>query len=296
VRKRAWKFLASTVIVLLLNMIDPRQGYAQVPPPLPPNNCVGIASDSNGYGHVTFQIPPIPGGDVGIVFVRPLKNFLEDSLREVGLDSRLRVSDRSLSASSLTASERSNYIASSFFSSLIGDRCRFVMVGPFIPDVAANIALPVDYTYRLPMLINDLIRNNPRVTIFLLSFYQTDRAEFTATNNGFGLRPERIDSFNAKLAEVCRPKGTVGRYPQVICLNTQGFFEDMGKSYILGPTTREAFDTLYYAPTDFKPRIDYYFKENPGGLLIGDGIHLSYAGRARLTQEIAKRISRMMDF
>src|SRR5258706_607981 len=108
--------------------------YAIIPPP---NNCVGIASDSNGDGHVTFQLPPAPDGQVGIIFVRPLEVVLREELDDLGL-TQLTVIDRSLTATSLTASERTNYLKSDRYGSLIADRCKFNMVGPFIPDVRPN--------------------------------------------------------------------------------------------------------------------------------------------------------------
>src|SRR5207244_414466 len=100
----------------------------------PPNNCVGIASDSNGFGHVTFQLPP--DGDIGIIYVQPLDVALRAQLDSVGL-SDMGVTNRSLSAGGLTASDRTNYLKSSPYGSLIADRCKFNVVGPFLPDVAA---------------------------------------------------------------------------------------------------------------------------------------------------------------
>ncbi len=266
--------------------------YAIIPPP---NNCVGIASDSNGDGHVTFQLPPAPDGQVGIIFVRPLEVVLREELDDLGL-TQLTVIDRSLTATSLTASERTNYLKSDRYGSLIADRCKFNMVGPFIPDVAANKATPEQYTSQLVPLVGGLLKNNPETTIFILSHYQTERAEFTASNNGFGMRAERIDAFNAKLAEVCAPGGPLGRIPQVVCLDTQSFFSGMGDSYLLTNTNRNQFQQLVYRPTGFRPTVEQYFVDHPDAVLIGDGIHLSLEGRLRLTQRIAQLISHLSDF
>src|SRR4051794_23139687 len=143
-----------TLLVLLLvaainSVVTSSPVYAYI---TPPNNCVGIASDSNGDGHVTFQLPPEPDGQVGIIFVRPLEVALRDALDQLGLN-QIAVVDRSLTAAGLTASERTNYLKSDRYGSLIGDRCRFNMVGPFIPDVAANKATPEQYTAQLIPLV-----------------------------------------------------------------------------------------------------------------------------------------------
>src|SRR5258708_27403817 len=84
----------------------------------PPNNCVGIASDSNGFGHVTFQLPP--DGDIGIIYVQPFDVALRAQLDLVGLND-MAVTNRSLSAGGLTASDRTNYLKSSPYGSLIAD-------------------------------------------------------------------------------------------------------------------------------------------------------------------------------
>ncbi len=257
----------------------------------PPNSCVGIASDSNGYGHVTFQLGP--DGDVGIIYVQPYSVILQQQLQALGLG-YLQVRDRSLSASSLTASKATNYIQNAPYGNLINDRCRFVIAGPFIPDIAAAKAQPGNYTYQLQLLVNGLIARNPGGTILVLKFYQTHRADFTATNNGFGLTPERISAFNDKLNEVCSPDGPLGKLPQVICVDTQPILEGMNTSYVLALTTQAEYRAAFYRPTGFTPRIEAFFKDHPDGQLIGDGIHLSLAGRTRLLHHLAELISQMI--
>ena len=70
----------------------------------------------------------------------------------------------------------------------------------------------------------------------------------------------------------------------------------MGDTYLLTNTTREQFQQLVYRPTGFRPTVEQYFVEHPDAVLIGDGIHLSLAGRIRLTERIAQLISSLADF
>ncbi|MEP7289559.1 MAG: hypothetical protein ABI947_27740 [Chloroflexota bacterium] len=263
------------------------------PPPTPPNNCVGIASDSNGYGHVTFQLPP--DGQAGIIYLRPLAVTLREQLDALGLYD-LAVIDHSLPAVSLTASERTNYLKSSLYGGLIKDRCRYIIAGPFIPDVAAAKATPEQYAFQLPAFVGGILKSDPDATIFILNFYYTQRAEFTASNNGFGLKPERIDAFNAAIADFCQPTRPLGRISQVVCVNTQSFFGGMGNGYLLIGATRDEFQQMVYKSTGFKPIVDQFFADNPTAQIIGDGIHLSPAGRVRLTQSMAQLISHLSDF
>ena len=260
---------------------------------LPPNNCVGIASDSNGFGHVTFQLPPAPEGQIGIIYIRPFYAFLRDDLDTLGLRD-LAVADHSMTAAGLTASERTNYLSSVQYGGLIGDRCRFNIVGPFIPDVAAAKATPQQYTAQLLPLIGGLIDKNPQAAIFLLNFYRARRADFTATNNGFGMTDDRVAAFNAQIAQFCQANGPLGKMSQVTCLDSQSIFSGMGDDYLLQDTSNAEFKRLLFKPTGFEPAVEQFFSDHPDENIIGDGIHLSYAGRERLMQHMAEIISRLM--
>src|SRR5689334_16425686 len=159
----------AVIFASLFNIDVPAQALAALPPP---NNCVGIASDSNGDGHVTMQLPPTSDDNIGILFIRPYAPILRQELDALGL-SYFAVADHSLTASGLTSSDRTNYLKSNQYGGLIADRCKFNIVGPFIPDVAAAKATPEQYTAQLLPLIGGLIAKNPHTTIFVLSHYQT---------------------------------------------------------------------------------------------------------------------------
>src|SRR5690606_10640378 len=179
-----------------------------VPTPLPEDQrdyelCVGLASDSNGYGHVTFQRPDT--GEVAITYITPVAVPLQAHLDALGL-SYLQVVDRSLSAGGLTIAS-SNYLESDQYFHLKADRCKFVVVTPFYPDVAVNLSRPQDCINNMSGLLQGLTAASPASRVLVLNFYQTDRAEFTADNSGRGLYPERIDAFNQALEEACAPGG-----------------------------------------------------------------------------------------
>jgi lysophospholipase L1-like esterase len=254
------------------------------------NDCVALASDSNGYGHVTFQLGQ--DGDVGIVYIRPYWAILREELDRVGLRN-LTVFDGSLSAGGLTSSEATNYLRSIPYGNVINNHCRFVIVGPFIPDVAAGKATPEQYRIQLARMVQALATSNPGGVIFVLNHYQTARAEFTAHNSGVGMRPERIAAFNEEVAAACELGGSIGRFSEAICVDTQAFFEGMGSSYILGETTKAQYEAMVHRNTGFRPRVEAFFQNNPSAKIIGDGIHLSLAGRVRLLRRLAEWISRL---
>lgn len=273
--------------------VDPSQA---VPTPLPAGQrdyelCVGIASDSNGFGHVTFQRPDT--GEVAITYITPLAVPLQTHLNALGLD-YLQVVDRSLSAGGLTIAS-SNYLESGQYYQLKLDHCKFVVVTPFYPDVAVNLSRPQDYLTNMNWLLDGIVRNSPASRIIVLNFYQTYRAEFTANNSGRGLYTERIDAFNDALEEACVSGGMLAEYDQVTCVDLRPFFDDMGASHVLGETTLQDYEAALYRTTSYTPIIESYFAEHPDGIIIGDGIHLSLAGRDRLARRLAEIILELTD-
>jgi lysophospholipase L1-like esterase len=249
--------------------------------------CVSIASDSNGYGHVSFLIPePEQDPDpVAITYITPLAKPLQAHLDAVGLD-YLEVRDRSLSAGGLTI-ESANYLESDQLARLREDRCQFVVVTPFFPDVAVDLSRPEDYLTNMGYLVGHITRSSPASRILILNFYQANPAEFTISNMGRGVRPERIAAFNEALAASCADPNGLGGVEQVTCIDIQPFFEDMGMAHVLGETTREDFEAALDRENSYTAIVWDYFERHPDGTLVGDGIHLSLAGRDRLAERLA---------
>jgi hypothetical protein len=277
--------LVSSLVLMLLSL--PINASAALPPP---NECVGIASDSNGFGHVTFQIPPEPDGQVGIIYIQPFRVILRKELDKLGLN-HLAIVDKSMVASGLTSGERTNYLKSGFYGDLIRARCRFAIVGPFLPDVAVNKATAENYMVQLVPLVGGLVSDNPTITIFMLGHYQTSRAQFTASNNGFGMRPERINEFIKAFKDICKPDHQLGKIQQVVCVDTQKIFDGMKAPYVLKGANRQEFQRLVFGETGFRSTVEAFLKNNPTARLIGDGLHLSLEGRIQLMEALAQMIS-----
>ncbi len=267
-----------------------------VPSPVPTDQrtyelCVSIASDSNGYGHVTLQRPDT--GEVAITYIKPLAIPLQAHLDALGLN-YLRVVDRSLSAGGLTIAS-SNYLDSDPFFHLKNDHCKFVVITPFYPDVAVNLSRPEDYVANLRWLLDAVTSTSPDSRVLLLNFYRTDRAEFTADNSGRGLSAQRITEFNDALAAACGSGGTVAAYAQVVCIDISAWFDDMGTTYLLKEMSQQQYRAALYQATGYTPILESYFETFPDGILTGDGIHLSLAGRDRLSANLAQVIHTLND-
>ncbi len=249
--------------------------------------CVALASDSNGYGHVTYQIPE---GQVAISYVIQLWIPMQKALIDVGLTD-YAVVDGSLSAGALTGIDATSYLDSVPYATVLAAHCAVVTVGPFMPDVAAGKAQPRDYILKLRQMIGALVAATPDSKILILNYYYTRRADFTVSNSGAGMTAERIAAFNAALAEACGFDAKLGSIPQVVCIDTTLFFDGMTESYVLGVTSKADYDASFYRRNRYTPLIDDYWAQHPDGALIGDGIHLSLAGRIRFTQELAKAVA-----
>jgi lysophospholipase L1-like esterase len=222
---------------------------------------------------------------VAITYITPLAKPLQAHLDAVGLD-YLEVRDRSLSAGGLTI-ESANYLESDQLARLREDRCQFVVVTPFFPDVAVDLSRPEDYLTNMGHLVNHITRSSPASRILILNFYQANPAEFTISNMGRGVRPERIAAFNEALAASCADPDGLGGVEGVTCIDIQPFFEDMGMAHVLGETTREDFEAALDRENSYTAMVWDYFERHPDGALVGDGIHLSLAGRDRLAERLA---------
>lgn len=255
--------------------------------------CVSIASDSNGYGHVSFLVPDPDKAEppVAITYIKPLAKPLQQHLDALGL-SYLEVRDRSLSAGGLTI-ESANYLESGQYEALKRDRCKFVVITPFYPDVAVDLAPPGYYVENLEWLVQGLTAASPGSRLLVLNFYQTHRADFSVSNSGRGLREERIAAFNEALAQACRDPGSLGGVPQVRCVDIRPFFEDLDPAHVLGETSKADFEASLDRENGYTPLITDYFARYPDGTIVGDGIHMSLAGRDRLAARLAGLIMEM---
>ena len=271
-----------------------------VPTPLPADQrgyelCVSIASDSNGYGHASFLVPDpqVTEPQVAIVYLTPLWVPLQASLEALGL-AYLPVRDHSQTAGGLTLAS-ANYLESGHYDRLKQERCKFIVITPFYPDVAVDLASPDFYVQNLLLMVDGLTRATPTSRLLVLNFFRTNRAAFTVSNSGRGLRDERIEAFNAALGTTCADPAGLGGYPQVVCVDVTPFFKDMENAHVLGETSQAVFRASLYRENGYTPIIYDYFARYPDGVLIGDGIHLSQAGRERLAQRLAQIIFDLND-
>jgi hypothetical protein len=254
--------------------------------------CVNIASDSNGYGQVTFQIPT--SDDKGVISVYQLSTLLQLQLDQQGLSS-INVADRSMTAASITGAGPVSYMAGVPFKKLLEDRCRFIVIGPFLADILYENVTAEQYIEGVKQFVDRLLRDNLDRTIFVLGHYQVSISPFVAEQKiyaGFN-QPERIDTFITKVADACQPQNSLGRYREVICIDTQRLFSDFGNPYLVTDTNFADYQMFHdpRRPTKFERQVDLFFQEYADGQLIGDGFHMNLAARRHLMGQIAQHIA-----
>jgi hypothetical protein len=107
-------------------------------------------------------------------------------------------------------------------------------------------------------------------------------ASFALNSFASGFTPGNVAVFNQQIAAACA--GGALALPQVTCIDVNPAFADMGTSYLIGPVSRQDLQAMLYAPPspDQQNTVNFYFSNNPNGKLVGDGVHLSNSGKARL--------------
>ena len=67
----------------------------------------------------------------------------------------------------------------------------------------------------------------------------------------------------------------------------------MGTSYLVGSTNRADLEQSLAVPLTEQETgmLDFYFGQNPTGALVGDGVHLSAAGKVALAAALVRRMS-----
>ena len=67
----------------------------------------------------------------------------------------------------------------------------------------------------------------------------------------------------------------------------------MGGGYLVGPMARADLEKALVVPltAEESGMLDFYFGQNPGGAVVGDGVHLSGAGKAALAAALVRRMT-----
>jgi hypothetical protein len=165
------------------------------------------------------------------------------------------------------------------------DACQYTVIIPWINDLSSGVdasaAAPAHVT-QLGRLAQSVLAKNPSGKVLIVNYYQGAASPFALSSFAFGFTPGNVAAFNGQIAAAC--SGGPLALPQVRCVDANAALGAMGLSHVIGSITKPELDSLLIAPPnpDQGNQVSFYFTSNPSGTLVGDGVHLSNAGKARL--------------
>src|SRR5260221_1655651 len=259
------------------------------------NNCVNVVGDSIAHGDAIFEFP-----DVGYAFVQlePLAPYIDRSLSAAGIADTKAI-DRSVSGTGISFASRSPYIQTKQYKAMIGDRCKFTIILPWVGDLS-NSNDPVQnvpaHATQLTNFVKELIKRNPYGRVLILNYYPGAPTPFAVNSFAKGFTPAGITQFNNAIAAACS-SGDLSKAKQVTCVDSNIVLGSLGSSYVIGSITRQQLEADIQAPLD-KNELDWlnaYTTAKPNGLLIGDGIHLNAAGKATMANYLVQIMQSLPD-
>jgi hypothetical protein len=248
--------------------------------------CVAVVGDSIAHGGAVFELP-------GVGYVRaplaPVSRFVEQKFREAG-DNEIKALDRSVSATGISSGNHPSYFSSPEYSALLNDRCKFTVIMPWINDLTSGIDPTVaasGHVGALASLVKELTERNPFGRILVLNYYQGAPTNFAVLGFAAGFTPSGVAAFNQQIGAACAGD-RLGSFKQVSCVDSGSAFGAMGLTYLVGQMSRQQLEAELISGINAEEvaLLNHFTSINPGGLLIGDGVHLSTAGKTVLAAYI----------
>jgi hypothetical protein len=246
--------------------------------------CVSVAGDSVAHGDAVFEVPA-----TGYVKARmaPVGAYIAAQFRQRGFAS-VQVNNRTSPAVGISAGNHPSYFSTPEYAQLLTDRCDYTVIVPWINDLTGGNAAA--HVGALAQLVGAVAQSNPTGEIFVLNYFQGAPAPFAMQTFASGFTPDQVNAFNAQIGEACS-RGALA-LPQVNCIDVNAAFIGSGGGHVVGQMSRADFEAALITPltADEGGMIDLFFSQNPGGLLLGDGVHLSSAGKNTLAGYLVERM------
>jgi lysophospholipase L1-like esterase len=257
--------------------------------------CVALVGDSVTHGGVTYEVPR-HGYIVGLT--DPLNVYLNQRLAAIGR-ADLTALDRGASHTGISSGNHPSYFRTTQYAQLLADNCRYTLIMPWLNDISPEV--PIEqaaqrHVRALAALIADLRSANPYGYIVVLDYYQGATSPFAARTWAYGFTAQNVQIFNKAIAQACA-EGALSNLPLVSCAPISPAFDGMGIAHVIGLTTRDAFERSIISPLRAEARawLNSFYEEEPNGLLLGDGVHLSVAGKDALARYLAELIQALPD-
>jgi hypothetical protein len=239
--------------------------------------------DSVAHGDGVFEVPATGFFTAQSV---PVSRFIEAQYRQRG-DSTIQVFNRSVSAVGISSANHPSYFNTVEYAELTQDACQYTVIIPWINDLSsggdANAAASA-HIQALATLVSRTANSLPGTKVVIVNYYSGTPAPFALRTFAAGFTPPVVGLFNQKIAEACSSGPLTLK--QVQCVDANAIFAGMGTGYVIGVMSQQDLNSfLAVQPSgDASGMINGYFGGNPGGMITGDGVHLSNAGKARLAE------------
>ncbi|MCC7447462.1 MAG: hypothetical protein IT324_08610 [Anaerolineae bacterium] len=243
--------------------------------------CVAVVGDSVAHGDAVFEIPNT--GFLQAQFL-PVSGYINGQYSSRGV-SNIKVFNRSASAVGISSGKHPSYFSTFEYAQLLQDACQYVVIIPWINDLSsgndASAAAPA-HVAALARLAQDVSSKNANSKVFVVNYYNGSPAPFALNTFATGFTPGNIGAFNQQIGAACA--GGALALKQVVCVDANAIFGGMGGSHVIGPMNRDTYNQLLISPPkpDQEALVNAYFNNNPGGQIIGDGVHLSASGKSQL--------------
>lgn len=267
-------------------------------PPLQPSNptptagepaaiaprCVSVVGDSVANGDAVFEIP---GTGYVKAHMGAISAFIAYQFQQRGFPN-VEVFNRSSPATGISAPNQPSFFTTPEYAQLLQDNCPFVVVTTWVNDLTGGD--PSAHAGALGTLVTGLAARNPSSRIFVMNYYMGSPAPFAASTFASGFTPDRVAAFNNQIAAACTNGSMTA--PQITCVDANTAVAGAGGNYLVGQMTKDAFDSGLVTPVtpEEQGMLDAFFGQNPGGLLLGDGVHLNSAGKAALAAYLVARM------
>jgi lysophospholipase L1-like esterase len=249
-----------------------------------------MVGDSVTAGTGVYEIA---GYGYAFIQAQPVSVFLEERFREIGMPEIVGV-DRGAPNTGISSSNHPSYFITMQYFRLLQDNCRYTVIMPWFNDITP--LMPAENaSQRHAKVIGDLVKtivaNNPFGRVIVLNYWEGAVSDFARRTWAAGFNTEDIAFYNSAIEASCTA-GALSQIPQVVCINTREVFTGMGESYVIKMTTADELYALVAEPpaNNSKALLDAYFGNNPAGQILGDGVHLSPAGKRRLAEFLVQTI------
>lgn len=265
--------------------------YTPVPPTLTPTRyisptptaqrCISVVGDSVAHGDAVFEIP---GTGYFNAQLAPVSAFIQQLYTQRG-DS-MKVYNRSVSAVGISSPRYPSYFGTVEYAQLLKDGCQYTVILAWLNDLSSDIETTTaayNHAQSLGSLVKAVLNATPSTTVIVLNYYNAVAAPFALNTFAPGFTPGNVGMFNQQMTTECI--AGVLKSPRVRCVDSNSF--GIG-SFVMGTATMNDLLTILTQPVTAEAQalLNAYFGANPSGVVIGDGVHLSNAGKAQLASQL----------